>query len=451
MQERTKDGSKGARVRAVAATVVDSVAADGRSLDAALAGQEGRVAEPDRALLRMLSYGCLREHWQLREWLAMLLDRPLRRRDRIVESLLVVGLYQLAYTRIPSHAAVSATVEAARQLKRPKLAGLANAILRRFTRDELASRPPDSDESRYNHPAWLLERLRQDWPQDWPGIVEANDTRAPMWLRPNARRVSSAAYLDELAAAGIEAAAGPAGAIRLDVPVSVSQLPGFADGRVSVQDAAAQIAPGWLLAPGRGPEPRRILDACAAPGNKTAHLLEIGGERADVTAVDVDPERLDTLRSNLDRLRLSATVLEADASNPGAWWNGEPFDAILLDAPCSATGVIRRHPDIKLLRRASDIDRLRGLQAELLRALWPLLAPGGRLLYVTCSVLAAENDRVVAGFLDATGDARENDVLPNNNIRDVMRRKGPGYQVLPGTAGLDGFYFACLDKAPAQR
>jgi 16S rRNA (cytosine967-C5)-methyltransferase len=218
---------------------------------------------------------------------------------------------------------------------------------------------------------------------------------------------------------------------------------------VSVQDAAAQIAARWLLAGDE--QPLRILDACAAPGNKTAHIIELSPPEAAVTAVDIEPGRLKTLSDNLERLGLSATVLEADASNPKGWWNGELFDAILLDAPCSATGVVRRHPDIKLLRRASDVDRLRGLQADLLRALWPLLEPGGRLLYVTCSVLAAENDQVVAGFLGAATDAIENNVLPNNNIRDVMRKKGHGYQVLPGTAGLDGFYFACLDKSPAQR
>ena len=235
--------------------------------------------------------------------------------------------------------------------------------------------------------------------------------------------------------------AGIEQALKLSEAMPVAALPGFSEGRVSVQDAAAQIAAPWLLKDHKG----SILDACAAPGGKSAHLLELGGEIA-LTSVDRDVERLESVAENLKRLGLTATVLAGDASNPSEWWNGEPFDGILLDAPCSASGVIRRHPDIKLLRRESDIAELARLQSALLAALWPLLKPNGRLLYVTCSVLAAENDAVVARFLDSTADARENDMLPNNNIRDVMRARDRGYQVLPGTAGLDGFYFACLEK-----
>ena len=438
---------KGAALRAVAATVVDGVVAGGHSLDAELERHEGEVSEADRSLLRLLCYGCLREHWQLREWLAQLVDRPLRRRDRIVESLLAVGLYQLARTRIPTHAAVSATVDAARLLQRPKLAGFLNAVLRRFVRDDLAARPPGSDEARYNHPAWMIEQLRLDWPDHWAGLLEANNDRAPMWLRVNAKRDTNDACLDALKAAGIAATVNPAGAILLDEPVAVAELPGFAEGRVSVQDAGAQLAAPWLLQ--ATPPAPRLLDACAAPGNKSAHLLELAPADATLTAVDIDAKRLDSVRDNLARLGLSATVVEADASDPGEWWTGEPFDAILLDAPCSASGVIRRHPDIKLLRRQTDIARLQALQARMLRALWPLLAPGGRLLYVTCSVFAAENDAVVSGFLEETPDARLNDVLPNNNIRDVMQSKACGYQVLPGSGGMDGFFFACLDKRPS--
>ena len=212
-----------------------------------------------------------------------------------------------------------------------------------------------------------------------------------------------------------------------------------------MQDAAAQLAAPWLLFTDEGLE-GRVLDACAAPGGKSAHLLEAAKGRIELTSVDIDAGRAQDIEASLVRLGLVATVLTADASNPGEWWDGKPFDGILLDAPCSASGVIRRHPDIKLLRRASDIEALAALQARLLRKLWPLLAPGGRLLYVTCSVLAAENDAVVGDFLDATPDARENTMLQNNNIRDVMRRKACGYQVLPGTAGMDGFFYACLEK-----
>ena len=438
------DSRKGARLRAVAATVVDGVVVGGHSLDAELERHESEVSEADRSLLRLLCYGSLREHWQLREWLGLLVARPLKRRDRIVESLLAVGLYQIARTRIPTHAAVSATVDAARILKRPKLAGLINAVLRRFIRDDLASKPAASDEARHNHPRWMIDQLARDWPEEQDDILAANNQRAPMWLRVNSSRASSDACLAALEAAGITASVNPVGAIRLEEPLAVADLPGFHDGLVSVQDAGAQLAAPWLL--GSVPTARRLLDACAAPGNKSAHLLELAPDDAELTAVDIDGARLDSVRDNLTRLSLSATVLEADASNPSDWWNGKPFDAILLDAPCSASGVVRRHPDIKLLRRPADIARLQALQVRMLQSLWPLLAPGGRLLYVTCSVFAAENDAVVCEFLKATPDARENDVLPNNNTRDVMHRKTRGYQVLPGAGGMDGFYFACLDK-----
>jgi 16S rRNA (cytosine967-C5)-methyltransferase len=268
-----------------------------------------------------------------------------------------------------------------------------------------------------------------------------------MWLRVNTGKGSVEDYERLLHDAALKYSRGPGEAIRLDEPVPVSRLPGFAEGRVSVQDAAAQIAAPWLLNAG-APAPR-ILDACAAPGNKSSHLLERAGDDARLTAIDVDAGRLESVHANFERLGQSATVLEADASKPEEWWNGEPFDLILLDAPCSASGVIRRHPDIKLLRRPGDIERLTALQGRILGALWALLRPGGRLLYVTCSVFAAENDAVVGRFLAATPDAREDNVLPNNNVRDVMQRKACGYQVLPGESGLDGFYFASIEKRPA--
>ncbi len=436
--------SAGARVRAVAAEIVDAVTAGGRSLDAAIADYDGRVSSNDRSLLRMLCYGVLRYHWQLEAWADELLSRPLMRKDSVIKALLSVGLYQLSDTRVPDHAAVSQTVEAARLLRRPKHAGLINACLRRFQRDKPALEPRLDDECRWNHPRWMIETLKRDWPDDWEAILEANNERAPMWLRVNSSRQGAADYRGKLAAAGISADVLPGvpDALRLSHPASVDALPGFADGGASVQDAAAQLAARWLLSKTRG----RILDACAAPGGKSGHLLEVGGGAVELTAVERDASRIDSIRQNLDRLGLAATIIAADASKPGAWWDGRPFDGVLLDAPCSATGVIRRHPDIKLLRRASDVEELRRLQGALLEALWPLLAPGGCLLYATCSTLAAENDGVVSAFLEGHDDAAEDEVLPNNNIRDLMRRKVCGYQVLPGTAGLDGFYYACLEK-----
>jgi 16S rRNA (cytosine967-C5)-methyltransferase len=434
----------GARTRAVAAEIVDAVVKGGVSLDAAIAEHESRVAADDRALIRMLSYGVLRNYFQLQAWISQLVSRPLKRRDSVVNALLAVGLFQLCDTRIPDHAAVSQTVEAARLLRRPKLAGLLNACLRRFQREDLAAAEPADEEARWNHPQWLIERLRADWPTQAEAIMAANNARAPMWLRVNTLRQSTADYRAKLAAEGIggEPLDGFPDALRLAEPTGIDKLPGFADGAASVQDAAAQLAARWLITD----KPQRVLDACAAPGGKSGHLLELGGPNMDLTALDSDAHRLDRVRENHERLGCDATIVCGDASKPEDWWTHEPFEAILLDAPCSATGVIRRHPDIKILRRASDIDALSTLQAAILNALWALLAPGGRLLYATCSILAAENDGVVKAFLDTNEDAEEDTVLPNNNIRDLMQRKACGYQVLPGTADMDGFYYACLVK-----
>lgn len=440
------DARKGAELRATAATVVERVVTEGRSLDVALA--EAKVSDNDAPMLRMLCYGTIRHHWRLRAQLALLLDRPLKSRDRVIESLLAIGLFQLTDTRVPDHAAVSMTVEAARVLRRPAYAGLINAVLRNFRRKNPSV--AGDEEAELNHPAWLLRSLRRDWPDDWRSIVDANNARAAMWLRVNARRITAADYAELLQLSDSAPTAttlpGLDQALCLEHPLDVLKLPGFQDGMVSVQDAAAQIAAPWLLADGG----TRILDACAAPGGKTGHLLELAGDGAALIAVDSDQQRLQAVKDNLRRLRLDATVVCADASNPKAWWDGQAFDRILLDAPCSATGVIRRHPDIRLLRRPSDIAELARLQQKMLTALWSLLAPQGRLLYVTCSVLQEENDTVVHDFIRHHADAVESPVLPNYNIRDLMRRKKCGFQVLPGSAGLDGFYFACLQKDPGK-
>lgn len=435
---------RGARLRAAAASVVDDVVRAGRSLDAALAEREQGVPPDDLPLMRLLSYGTLRRHWRLMSWIDALLDRPLKRRDSIINQLLAVGLYQLAETRIPDHAVVSQTVEAARTLRRPKLAPLVNAILRRARRDRIFDAEPSNESAAHDHPAWLLERLRKDWPDDWRDIVAANNARAPMWLRVGPSFGTAKEMQERLAQEGItsELLDGAPQALCLDEPQPVDTLPGFTSGTVSVQDAAAQLAAPWLLEGGGC----RVLDACAAPGGKTGHLLELGGHHIEVTAIDRDPERLRAVSDNLQRLGFDATLIAADASNTGEWWDKKPYDAILLDAPCSATGVIRRHPDIKHLRRAADIGELGRLQARLLDALWPTLAPGGRLLYVTCSVLQQENDDVVSGFLARTPDAREDNVLHDYNIRDLMRDKACGQQILPGTAAMDGFYYAGLTK-----
>ena len=341
----------GARLRAEAAKAVDAVVAQGRSLDAVLRELEKPMSAADRPLFKMLCYGTLRHHFRLRADLRNLLERPLKARASVIESLLAVGLFQLSDTRIPDHAAVSMTVEAARLLRHPKYAGLVNAVLRNFLRQDIGLKEPDDDESRFNHPAWFIDQLREDWPDDWQQILEANNDRAPMWLRVNQKRGTTGDYLDRLGEAdnGHRLLSGFIHAIRLAKPLPVAELPGFAEGDVSVQDAAAQIAAPWLLMHGG----LRILDACAAPGGKTGHLLELASADSTLTAIELDPQRLVGMHENLERLGLHATVLAADASKPKEWWDGRPFDRILLDAPCSASGVIRRHPDIKLLRRES--------------------------------------------------------------------------------------------------
>lgn len=429
----------GAAPRLTAARLVDGVVRHGRSLADTLPPALERLALEDRGLTQELAYGTLRYQPRLDFLAEQLLSKPMKPKDGDVKALLLVGLYQLLYTHVPPHAAVSATVTATRKLKKPWAKGLINALLRRLQREQeellaLIERDPAAHRS---HPQWLLQRLQQDWPEQWDAITDANNARPPMTLRVNRQQGSRDDYLAALEQAGINAAAGPAvDAIELASPVPVERLPGFEQGRVSVQDAAAQQAALWV-----NPEPgERILDACAAPGGKTAHLLECCPE-AQVIALDSDESRLERVHQNLHRLKLKAEVIAADAGEPASWWNQEPFDAILLDAPCSATGVIRRHPDIKLLRRESDIADLARQQQRLLQALWPLLKPGGRLIYATCSTLRQENDHQISAFL-ASGDG----VGEHRHTETWGREMPTGRQILPGEQGMDGFYYAHLVK-----
>jgi len=430
----------GAAVRAAAARLVAHVLEARVAVDDILDGADADgIAARDRPLLAALVFGALRWHHRL-EWQSLqLLTRPLKAEQAEIAALLRIGLLQLQELRIPPHAAVSATVDAAALLGHRAATGLVNAVLRRFQREhEQLARAIDAvPPARFSHPQWLIDAVRGDWPDVWPEILDANNAPAPMWLRVNARRTSRAAYLEKLQAAGIAAvaAADVPTAVCLTTPLSVEDLPGFAAGEVSVQDVAAQRAAELLdLHPGQ-----RVLDACAAPGGKTGHILETCAELAEVWAIDWDAARLERVADNLRRLDLVATLRAGDATSPADWWDGRPFDRILLDAPCSALGVIRRHPDIKVLRRPQDVARAVKLQGQMLRALWPLLVPGGRLLYVTCTVLKRENDEQIAAFRAAEPDAA------------VERCAGATRQTLPGEAQGDGFYYAWLVKPHAAR
>lgn len=426
--------------RASAARVVSTVMG-GRSLDAALDTVRASTPSADMPLAQEMAYGTLRAHTQLRFIAERFLQKPLRQQDQDVLALILVGLYQLRGMRVPTHAAVAQTVAATQDLRKGWAKGLVNAILRSYLREAASLDAPIAADPalRYSHPAWLLEALQQDWPAQWEAIAAANNEHPPMSLRVNLHRTTRADYMLALAQAGLEAQASAHldSGVVLARPAGVQALPGFAAGLVSVQDLAAQYAAVLLDAqPGQ-----HVLDACAAPGGKTAHVLERTPTLAGLIAVDIDAQRLTRVRDNLARLGLDATLIAADAADPGGWWDGRTFDRILLDAPCSATGVIRRHPDIKLHRRPSDVVQLEATQAKLLTALWPLLARGGKLLYVTCSVLSRENDRQVAGFCAQHPDARPMELV----IPHALPR-GAGWQILPGTADMDGFFYACLQK-----
>ena len=429
----------GSQVRADAARVLSQVLTRRRYLDVALEEQRRTGEVPfEGALLQELCYGTLRWYHQLAGVAALFLTRPLKAKDSDVHALLLLGLYQLRHTRVAPHAAVDATVEAVGALGKPWAKSLVNACLRAYSREtpRVEEAIATSEELRYSHPRWLIERIRADYPNDWVRILEANNQRPPMTLRVNTARVSREEYTALLRAQHMEAREHPlaGAALVLDEPVSVERLPAFAKGYVSVQDAGAQLAAPWLDA---GPTDR-VLDACAAPGGKAAHILERNGGVGELTALDVDPVRLQKVAASLQRLGLRARLHEADAAEPAQWWDGRAFTRILVDAPCSATGVIRRHPDIKVRRRPEDLVALTASQRRILDGVWPSLAPGGKLLYVTCSLLRAENQQQIASFIARQDDAEAVPVVSGANPG--------GHQILPGEEQMDGFFYACLRK-----
>jgi 16S rRNA (cytosine967-C5)-methyltransferase len=430
----------------------------------------------DLSLIQAMVYGVCRWFYRLENIASHLLTKPLKEKDRDIYCLLLVGLYQLIDMRIPEHACVAETVAAASQFKKKWASSLVNAVLRHFIRrrEELIKKANQNLIALYSYPEWIITQLKLEWPLDWQTVLMEGNKHPPFSLRVNQRHMTRDAYLLKLSeetgaviasenqsriqsekisavissknqsriqSEKISAVIIPdtQSGIQLSMPLDVTQLPGFAQGEVSVQDGAAQLAAELLeLSPHQ-----RVLDACAAPGGKTAHILEIEPS-IELVALDVDPKRLQIVRENLTRLTLSAHCVAADAADLHGFWDGKQFDRILLDAPCSATGVIRRHPDIKLLRRASDIAKLAETQGRLLEALWTTLMPGGLLLYTTCSIFPEENVRVMQRFLATHSNVTEEKIIAAWGKECTI-----GRQILPGMHGMDGFYFARLRKCKA--
>jgi 16S rRNA (cytosine967-C5)-methyltransferase len=421
--------------RAAAAVILAAVLDRHESLEESVASNR-RLDSRDEAFARYLAYGVLRWLAAL-EWIAgQLLDRPLKKRDRDVHFLVLIGLFQLWKDGSAPHAAVHATAETARQLGKNWAVGLINALLRKFQRERTGLLDGLGERAeRFAHPGWLLGALQKDWPDDWQAIAEANNQQAPMWLRINRQRTGMRQYRAMLDTAGLgsELLDSCADAVLVRPAVPVGTLPGFAEGLVSVQDAAAQVAAD-LLNPVEGD---RILDACAAPGGKTCHLLERAPGIA-LTALDRQPERIELISENLLRLGLGCELVATDATDTQSWWDGRPFNKILLDAPCSATGVIRRHPEIKWLRKPQQVQLAVERQRALLDKLWPLLKAGGMLVYATCSVLKSENSKQIHEFLSRHSNAQ----CGTPGTGDL-----PGRQIMPGESQQDGFYYAVLRKS----
>lgn len=419
-------------IRAICAQAIFNVLEEGQSLSTALTLFSHKVAEKDRALMQEICFGVMRVLPELNFYIHTLMNKVLTGKNRVLHYLLLVGIYQILYTRIPEHAAVGETVNAVNDLKKSALKGLVNGVLREFLRQQESLQRKfvqDDKAPQTLHPSWLVNRLTQAYPEKWQAIISANNQKPPMWLRVNLNHYSVSEYQQLLTERQIEseAFADLPCAIRLLSPVNVTKLPYFAEGAVTVQDLSAQYA-AYLLEPQNG---EQILDMCAAPGGKTTHILEIA-PKANLLAVDVDAGRAKRIEENLARLKQVAEVKVGDGLTPEKWCSGKQFDRILLDAPCSATGVIRRHPDIKWLRRDSDIAQLTELQHGILTNIWSYLKTGGTLVYATCSILPDENRLQIERFLKE-----------NSNAQLV----GDTKQFLPTVHGGDGFFYAVLKKS----
>lgn len=441
----------GARPRLAAAEVALAVFDSGQAADVVLERVcEGMGASKDRSLTRRLVHGLMRDWPMVNAHLKDLLHTPLKPKDRLSFFILAVALSELRDAREPDHAVVHCAVEATRLAKAQHLTKLVNAILRRFLREReaLEGQWLGKPVMEWGYPKWLIDAIADDWPDDWVDILAAGNTSPPLTLRVNRRHWSRAQALDALSHAGIGAKAleWVGDGVICETRAAIRDVPEFMEGGWSVQDAGAQWALDWL----RPESGQRVLDACAGPGGKAAHCLE----RADITLVAVESEadRLAQVGAGLERLSLSAELICGDATTPDQWWDGQAFDRILIDAPCSATGVIRRHPDIRWLRQPQDMDALADTQAKLLNRLWPLLKPGGILVYVTCSVLARENHQQVQSFLESHVDVQVLEPPSQSGANQGTppgRAVSVGWQVLPGEQDWDGFYYAALGRLPS--
>ena len=432
--------------RLPAALAVARVLGEGTNLDICLQEAVAGALPSLAPSIRSLAYGAVRGYHRHQAILGALSSQPVGRLEPLVRALLSVALFELEDGRTPAYAIVDAAVDAAKAGSAVRAAGFVNAVLRRYLRERhsIDARVGRDDATRNAAPAWLAAVLRADWPEHFGTVLAALDAQAPMWLRVDARRTTAEAYVARLRDAGIGASAEARVpfAVRLDEPCDVRALPGFADGLVSVQDLGAQCAVYPLdLRPGL-----RILDACAAPGGKTGLIAEREPDVAALVAVDVDPKRLAKVGENAARGGFRAQLIAADAADPAAWWDATPFDRVLLDAPCSGLGVIRRHPDIRLRKSTADLNKLHLLQGRLLRAAWSMVAPGGRLVYATCTFTHRENREVLAQFLDAAQDAEVVPAAAWGGWPDLGVPDPFGRQILPGEAGADGFYYAAINK-----
>ena len=426
--------------RAVVAKILSDLLSGHGSLTTQLAKYKDL---DDFSLIQESCYGSCRWFFLLEHILSGLLNKPLKPADLDIKCLLICGLYQLRELEVAEYAVINETVSAAVVMKKPWAKGLVNAVLRNYLRKKANIESTLSDRSLnvfHSHPDWLLAEIEAQWPEQSEQILSGNNQRPPMSLRVNQGLRSRMECLQALESAEKNALAGDyaSSAIYLSKPLPVSDIPGFDEGWISVQDEASQLVPGLLqLEPGQ-----RVLDACAAPGGKTCHILESERSLTECVAIDLNSRKLERIRENLQRLGLEATLIEADASDVGAWWDGQQFDRILLDAPCSATGVIRRHPDIKILRKEKDIKSLMLIQQKLLTALWPCLKPGGLLLYTSCSLLRQENEAQIVGFLDSVDNAKYEGIAADWGVECRF-----GRQLLPGASqSPDGFFFSLLSK-----